>query len=175
MGFEWRNHPKLKGHFHRACPDDTQVMIHDGGPRFSSAKPEVVWVTVTSMDGDLFTGKVVSKPAGIRSVGENSTISFLAVDGSPVPVLVTDKYLKERQDWDIKPCDKCGLTEMFDAPSDLFKLLFPEKFSDLTTSIFTPGCPLCKGIQEVKSKNYREKMGPNSGKSPKKAWEFWKK
>jgi hypothetical protein len=60
MSHEWRTHPGLQGRFPDEFPDETQVIAHDGGPRFSDHRPELVWVTVTAMDGDVFTGRVLN-------------------------------------------------------------------------------------------------------------------
>ncbi len=53
--------------------------------------------------------------------------------------MVAERYLRERGDWIAEPCEKCGLDELFDAPSDLARATFPnappdavlEKFSTL--------------------------------------------
>jgi hypothetical protein len=52
MAGEWREHAMLKGRFRSDYPDDLQVIVHDGGPQISRNEPEIVWVTVTGMDGD---------------------------------------------------------------------------------------------------------------------------
>jgi hypothetical protein len=65
MANEWRQHPLLKGRFLPDYPDDLQVIVHDGGPKITSNEPEIVWVTVTAMDGDVFHGRVFQR-AGNR-------------------------------------------------------------------------------------------------------------
>ncbi len=47
---EWRNHPTLESRFHPEHPDDLEVLVHDGGPRMTDCRPELVWVTVTGYD-----------------------------------------------------------------------------------------------------------------------------
>jgi hypothetical protein len=115
----WRTHPKLKGRFLAEHPNDLQVIIHDGGPRITDRRPEAVWVTVTGCDGDIFIGRVLNQPTRLRPVQQGQQIRFIMPTGSENPVLVTEKYLQERQSWRIHPCQKCGFSELFGAPSDL--------------------------------------------------------
>ncbi len=43
MSTPWRTHPGLAGRFtERGYPDDLQVLIHDGHPRFAGAPFEVI-------------------------------------------------------------------------------------------------------------------------------------
>src|SRR5437879_4349498 len=104
----WRTHSKLKGRFHPEHPDDLQVIVHDGGPRITDRRPEAVWVTVTGCDGDIFTGRVLNQPTELRTIQQHDEIRFIAPTGSEYPVLVTDKYLRERPAWTIHGCYKCG-------------------------------------------------------------------
>ena len=67
--------------------------------------------------------------------------------GGEYPVLVTDKYLIERPSWTIHPGKKCGFSELFDAPSDLILVVFPNIPADDVMEAFTSFCPLCGGIQ----------------------------
>lgn len=53
----WRTDPALSGRFHPDYPDDLQVIVHDGGPRFTEKPPELIWVTVTAKDEKAFRGK----------------------------------------------------------------------------------------------------------------------
>ena len=66
--------------------------------------------------------------------------------------MVTDKYLSERDNWVVHPCNKCGLTEIFDAPSDLIRVIFPDKTNDEITDMFTVFCGVCGGVQVVENK-----------------------
>lgn len=153
MGSEWRGHQKLEGRFLPDHPDDLQVFVHDGGPRISRNPAEAVWVTVTGMDGDVFRGRVLNQPHNLRSVRQGSEIEFVVADGAKLPVMVTDKYLRERGAWVIHPCSKCGFSELFDAPSDLIRAVFPNHPAGAVMSMFTAFCPFCGGVQGVESRS----------------------
>jgi hypothetical protein len=168
---EWRNHPKLKGRFHESYPDDLQVMIHDGGPRLTGARPELVWVRVTGCSGDVFRGRVLDQPHQLRTVAEGSEILFVIPQRGKHPLLVTDRYLRERPDWVIHPCDKCGLSELFDAPSDLIRVVFPG--SD-TAEAFTAFCGACGGVQVVMRTGFDPEEDAALKKATRKWWQFWK-
>jgi len=62
MPNECRNHPKLHSRFHPEYPDDVQVIVHEGGPRITDRRPEVVWVRVIGVERDVFTGEVLNEP-----------------------------------------------------------------------------------------------------------------
>src|SRR6187399_1962076 len=109
----WRVHPKLQGRFHPDAPDDLQVLIHDGGPRLSDRTPEAVWVTVTGCDeNDVFTGRVLNQPQHLQSIEQGTEIKFIAPSCRYL-LMVTGKYLSERGNWNIQPCDQCGFDELF--------------------------------------------------------------
>lgn len=176
MPNEWRVHPKLSGQFHPDRPDDLQVIVHDGGPRFAHGPPEAVWITVNGMDGDVFLGRVLNQPRGLRTIRQGSEIKFVMPDGSKQPVMVTDRYLLERSEWTIHPCNKCGMSELFDAPSDLMRKVFPNLPPHSQMSMFTAICPICGGVQGVESNSISaavEEPAPaaNAGKRP--WWKFW--
>jgi hypothetical protein len=124
------------------------------------------------MDGDVFHGRVQSLPRGLDTVHQNDEIQFVMPEGPAptelmalgaerlglssksltgwlAPLLVTQKYLHERPAWVIHPCDQCGLSELFDAPSDLIRVLFPRHAADSAVSHFTAPCPNCSGEQRV--------------------------
>ncbi len=171
----WREHPKLKGRFLPDHPDDLQVFVHDGGPRTSPNPAEAVWVSVTGVNGEVFRGRVLNQPHNLRSVRQGSEITFVVADGAEFPVMVTDKYLRERGAWVIHPCRKCGHSELFDAPSDLMRAVFPNVPAGAQMSMFSAFCPLCGGVQVVQSK-----AGPDGGETapaappPKRPWwKFW--
>jgi hypothetical protein len=174
---EWREHPKLKGRFLPDYPDDLQVFVHDGGPRLSDRPPEAVWVTVVGADGDVFRGRVLNQPHNLRTVREGGEVRFVAAAGAQFPVMVTDKYLRERGEWVIIPCRKCGLDELFDAPSDLLRVVFPDTPADARMSMFTSFCPLCGGVQGVRAKvdPAAGVGGPTPVPPPAKRpwWKFW--
>jgi hypothetical protein len=174
----WRNHPKLIGQFLPEFPDDLKVYVHDGGPRITRNGAEAVWVSVRGWDGDIFQGLVLNQPQRLVSVRQGSNIKFIIVDGAQHPIMVTDKYLAERDIWKITPCDKCGLLELFDAPSDLIRAVFPSTPSDATMGMFTAFCPLCGGIQIVTSRDHpssnaddQQPIFPPKTKRP--WWKIW--
>ena len=53
-------------------------------------------------------------------------IKLISVHGLPHPLHVTDDYLREREDWTITPCDRCGASECFDPPSVMARVRFPD-------------------------------------------------
>jgi hypothetical protein len=91
--------------------------------------------------------------------------------------MVTDKYLRERGDWIIHPCRKCGFSELFDAPSDLIRVVFPNTPPDAQMSMFTAFCPLCGGVQGVASRanpvSGGEEAGPPAALARRPWWRFW--
>lgn len=152
MTAEWREHPKLRGHLSAEHPDDVQVIAHDGGPRITQHKPELVWVTVTGCDNDVFTGRILNRPDQLSSVSEGSEIRFVVPDSGEHALMATDKYLCERSDWIIHPCQQCGLSELFDAPSDLMQVAFPDAPPGSVMEMLTAFCGACGGIQIVQHK-----------------------
>lgn len=164
----WREHHELGGKFHPDHPDDLQAIVHDGGPRTSAAAPELVWVTITGIEGDVLSGRILNQPLHLASVSKGSMATFIVARGAPHPVLVTPRYLAERAQWTISPCDRCGFNELFDAPSDLIKAVFPGLPSDAEMDMFTAKCPLCGGVQGV------EAMQKSDGAGKRPWWKFWK-
>ena len=146
----WRQHPGLRGRFHAEYPDDLEVLVHEGGPRLSSASPELVWVRATGAEGDVFRGVLLNQPHNLSTLCEDDEVLFVVAEGCEHPVHVTERYLQERVDWSISPCESCGLSELFDAPSDLYRLLFGRDAREAETHIgFTTTCPLCGGRQSA--------------------------
>lgn len=168
----WRDHPRLKGRFHPDAPDDVQVLVHDGGPRLTDSSPEAVWVTVTGCDADdVFTGHVLNQPQQLESVVQGTEIKFIAPSGDHL-LMVTDRYLAERPMWIIQPCNQCGLDELFDAPSDLMRVIVPDIPEGATMAMFTSFCGVCGGVQVVQD---AKGEFPKSEEQPtKKWWQFWK-
>jgi hypothetical protein len=152
MSHPWRTHPRLQGRFHPEYPDDLQVLAHDGGPEIAANPPELVWVRVTGMAGGVFTGRVLNAPQTTQGVREGDTIRFLAPEASEYAILATEKYLRERGDWTIHPCLQCGLTELFDAPSDLIRKQFPDRPGGSLVEAFVVRCPLCLGTIALERK-----------------------
>ena len=173
MPREWRDHPKLRGRFHPEYPDDVQVIVHDGGPRLTNHRPELIWVRITHWDGSLFHGTVLNQPEQLSSVLQGSEIQFLVPDGGEHPLMVTDKYLGERAFWIIQPCDKCGLSELFDAPSDLLRVVFRGAPPDSMMEMFTAFCGACGGVQLVQHRDAQLEED-SLEQQEKKWWKFWK-
>jgi hypothetical protein len=174
----WRQHPGLRGRFHADHPDDAQVMVHDGGPRMTDAHPEVVWVSVTGVSDDVFSGRVLNNPHHLVSVSRGSEIHFIIPEGGDYPLMVTEQYLREREHWEIIPCNRCGLSELLDAPSDLMRVVFPQMQAGpgpqkIVSQMFTVLCGNCGGLLVVRSKTQETEPGlsPIPGK---KWWQFWK-
>ena len=103
MPHEWRKHPVLQGIFHPEHADDLQVLVHDDGPRISERKPELVWVTLTASDREVFTGKILNRPTQLQTVGQGDEIHFVVPRDGQQPLRVSEKYLRERPDWIIHP------------------------------------------------------------------------
>jgi hypothetical protein len=172
----WRQHPSLRGRFHPESPDDLQVVVHDGGPRMSEHPAELVWVRVTGVEGEVFCARLLNQPHNLQSVRLGDTIQFLVPTGGKHPVMVTEKYLRERANWIVHPCRKCGLSELFDAPSDLISKIFPDIPADAELSMFTTFCPLCGGVQGAELRGSSSADAPPAHepeRSKKKWWQFW--
>jgi hypothetical protein len=146
MSPPWNEHPKLRGRFHPEFPDDLQVIVHDGGPHTSDRRPELVWVRVTECQDEVFSAVVLNQPAQLRCVAQGSHIQFIVPEGGQYPLQVTRKYLQERSAWRLlMPCEKCGLTELFDPPSQLLAASFPSVMPDQLSRgfTFTTRCGWC--------------------------------
>ena len=148
----WRTDEALAGKFHPDYPDDIQVIVHDGGPRLTEKQPELMWVRVTGKHGNAYRGKLLNQPHQLASLKQDDSVLFLVANAKNEPFMVTDKYLQERAEWHIGPCNKCGMPELFDAPSDLQAAVFPDVPPDSTIETFTSFCPLCGGVQVVSTK-----------------------
>jgi len=174
MTHAWHDHPKLERRFHPEAADDLQVLVHDGGPRLSDRSPELVWVTVTGCDSnDVFSGRVLNQPTQLTTVEQGTNIKFIAPSGKHL-LMVTDKYIQERPNWIIHPCNQCGLDELFDAPSDLIRVVFPDLPEGGSMGMFSSFCGVCGGVQVVQDKDLEIKDQPPIQKSTKKWWQFWK-
>ncbi len=169
----WREHPKLRGRFHPEFPDDLQVLVHDGGPRLTDRRPELLWVHVTGGEGDVFIGRILNRPHQLVSVAAGDEIRFIVPEGGEHPLRVTEKYLRERPEWVILPCNKCGLTELFDAPSDLIRVVFPRTPQGGSMGMFTAICGNCGGIQVVQHRDF-EQGSEGTPPPARKWWQFWK-
>jgi hypothetical protein len=123
----------------------------------------LVWVRVTGGEQDIFRGRVLNKPHHLTTVAEGSEILFVAPAGSEHLLMVTRKYLQERPNWTIVGCKRCGLSELFDAPSDLIRVVFPGTPPGALMRSFTARCGNCGGFQLVKS---REDTGGEQPAAP---------
>lgn len=94
----------------------------------------------------------MNQPTQLQTVRYSERIRFIVPAGSEHPVMVTEKYLRERPRWKIHPCEKCGFSELFDAPSNLIRVAFPNMPADAEPEMFTAFCPLCRGVQGVELK-----------------------
>jgi hypothetical protein len=112
----------------------------------------LVWVRVTGAEDDRFRARLLNQPHHLKTVCQGDEVYFVVADGCEHPIRVTDKYLRERPQWDIIPCRQCGLSELFDAPSDLIRVVFPNTPAGATMNMFTARCPLCGGFLGVKSR-----------------------
>jgi hypothetical protein len=149
---QWRAHPKLKGRFLADHPNELLVIVHEGGPQLTARRPEAVLVEVTGCDGEVFTGRVLHQPIQVHTVRLGQQIRFVVPAAARYPVLVTERYLHERPNWKIQPCQKCGFSELFDAPSELIRILRPNSAHRAGRASFKSPCPLCGGTQIVSAK-----------------------
>jgi hypothetical protein len=176
----WRNDARLAGRFHESYPDDLQVLVHQGGPRLSDRAPELIWVRLigTSTSRGVYRGSLLNQPHQLTQVRQGSEILVLVAEGAPHPVRTTMEYLRERSNYEIRPCHKCGFAELFDAPSALIAKVFPNTPSNAVVEQFTSFCPLCGGVQGVvlkaqpmESTHQPEASTPSSSR---RWWQFWK-
>lgn len=151
----WREHPKLRARFHPEFPDDLQVVAHDKGPDDWGRQAELLWVRVTGCNGEAFSGVVLNQPHQLTDVSLGSEIFFIVPKGGDQPIQITSQYLQERSTWRlIMPCNKCGMTELFDPPSQLVAATFPSVTAEQLSAgfTFTTRCPLCGGGMLVRLK-----------------------
>ena len=155
MPSPWNSHPKLQGRFHSDFPDDLQVIVHDAGQRASGPLPELAWVRVTESQDEVFTGVMLNQPAGLQNVVQGSQVLFIVPEGGEYPLQVSRKYLQERSSWRLlMPCQKCGLTELLDSPSELLAASFPSITAEQLSRGFTltTRCGWCGGGMVIRLK-----------------------
>jgi len=170
---QWRTHPGLQGKLHPDHPDDLQVIVHDGGPRVTQARPEAVWTRITAFDGRLFTGTVLNVPTQLAAVRQGQSIRFLIDAATGHAAMVTDKYLREKGAWKIGGCAQCGFAELFDAPSDLIRATFSNLPPGATPEAFTAFCPICHGVQTIEAVELAEPPAPARAAAKRAWWKFW--
>src|SRR5262245_18593743 len=155
MPSPWNEHPKLRGRFDPESSDGLQVIVHDGGSPFTDRKPELAWVRVTDCQDEVFSGILLNKPLQLQSMDQGSLIRFVVPRGGKYPLQVTDRYLEERSSWRVlMPCRNCGLTELFDPPSQLLAAAFPNLPPDELSGgfTFTTRCNWCGGGMVIRLK-----------------------
>jgi hypothetical protein len=160
----WHHDPLLVGKFHPEFPDDVQTYVHDGDPRRTRVGPELCWVRLLKVERaptrrlastdvepsrHVYLGDLLSTPHSLKTVKRGDRVKVISVHGLAHPLHVTDDYLREREEWTIAPCDRCGATEVFDPPSVMVKLRFPDAPPGSIIERFTTFCSLCGGMQEL--------------------------
>lgn len=123
--------------------------MHDGGPRFTDRRPELVWVRIATAAADVFTAEVLNQPQQLTSVHQGDRVEFIVPLSGEHPIMVRAKYLAERAACIVHPCTGCGLSELFDAPSDLIAKIFPNLRPGESVEAFTTICGVCHGVQVV--------------------------
>lgn len=160
----WQSHPKLKGRFLANHPSELLVIVHEGGPRLTARRPEVVPVEVMGCEGDVFTGRMLHQPIQLHTLRLGQQIRFVVPAAARYPVLVTEKYLQERPFWTIQPCKKCGFSELFDPPSELMPFRVANEAPGAEKSSFKTSCPLCGGPLTVLAKAEPKEMHATAGR-----------
>jgi len=103
---------------------------------------------------------------------EGNEILFIIPKDGQQPLRVTEKYLRERPDWIIHPCENRGLSELFDAPSELMKAIFPDLQDGAVMESLTAVCGMCGGFQLAQHKAVLDE--PLAEESHRRWWRFWK-
>lgn len=153
----WRNDTDIKSNFiYEDYPDDLPVIVYDENYKTSKTQLENIWVRTIGVYEDYYLGRIMNKPTQLVTLKENEIIIFKIKNGTQTPTMVTDNYLIERENWKITPCDKCGFTELFDSPSELFKIMFERNESDDEIVSFSTFCNLCGGVQIIESISFKE-------------------
>ena len=159
----WHRDPLLEDKFSANHPDDIQVLVHDGDPRRTRRGPELIWVRILRIDRaptrrvaadfepsrHVYIGELLNQPHTLQSVKRGDRIKLISVHGLDHPLMVSDDYLREREAWEITPCDKCGASECFDPPSVMAAVRFPDAPRGAEIQKFTSFCPHCGGIQTL--------------------------
>ncbi len=160
----WHRDPLLAGKFHTQFPDDIQALVHDGDPRRTRRGPELCWVRILKIDRaptrrltvaeiepsrHVYVAELLNQPHTLTSVNKGDRLKVISVHGLEHALHVTDEYLREREQWSITPCDRCGMTECFDPPSVMAKVRFPDAPPDAQVEAFTSFCSKCGGIQQL--------------------------
>ncbi len=162
----WHRDPALEGKFHPLAPDDIQVVVHEGSFRFTTSKPELMWATiyelheVTDINGGTiraYKARLLNQPFNLKTLNIGSEILLIGSQRFRHPIRVTEQYLADRREYDIEPCNGCGLDELFDPISQIIEKVFPQMKEALEKEhqglpMFTSICPMCGGVLIVKHK-----------------------
>ena len=163
----WRTDAALAGKFHPSYPDDLQILVHDGEPRRTGRQPELCWVRILGVEkgparpllaGEeqapdtlrraVYVAQLLNQPQQLTSVVQGDPVRFFADPGGQHLFTVTAEYLAERAEWQIQPCQSCGLCEGLDPPSVMAATRFSG--AEVVPIMFTSRCPLCGGTQLLK-------------------------
>jgi len=194
----WREDPSLAGRFHPQCPDDIQVLVHDGEPRRTRRAPEACWARVSAVHGTLqaaiapkdaklpfdesvvrwaprtvYRASLLNQPHQLQSVKSGDEILFVHAPGIPHPLRVLPAYLEERPRWAFAPCDRCGADQSLDPPTVMARTRFPDAPAGSVPVAFTAFCP-CGGtmiLSAVQSAMAAPTPLEPSGKKP--WWKVW--
>lgn len=140
----WRAAPALAGRFTvPGYPDDLQVLVHDGGPKFTESPLELIWARVVSQEGCDFFAIAANQPTGVHAVRHGEMFAFRASAGLPHPLMVSADYRRERSRASIEPCERCGADELLDPPSRLVAHAFGD--GDIPpTAVLNERCWWCR-------------------------------
>ena len=153
MSKEWENCAALLGRTHPNYPDDLQVVVHQGGPRFSSLPPEYIWVKIIGYDQGIFKGTIRNKPHNLTDYKLGSEILFhIPSNKSCKPVMLTQEVVHESKQWTVVPCTKGYNEILFDPPSKFVEKIFPNLGADNGPEAFTYFCGICGGVMVVRAK-----------------------
>lgn len=199
-GGPWRDDPDFAKRFHPDHPDDLQVLVHDGEPRRTKRGPEACWVTVTGVHGTLkspvaskdaklplpadaiqwierkvYRGSLLNQPKQLASVKQGDDVLFIHAPGIPHALLVVAGYLRERPQWAIAPCDRCGADQSLDPPMVMARTRFPDAPPGSVPVAFTAFCP-CGGtmmLSAIEGAPPGESPSSHEPSGKKPWWKIW--
>ena len=162
----WHDDPDLKERFYSEYPDDLLVLVHEGSFRFTNTKPEAMWSRIIArMEWDLRGGETIyaykaillNQPQNLKTLKVGQEILLVAHKAYQYPIRVTYDYLAERHQYDITPCNQCGLPELFDPIPKLIEHTFPDMNKQMgnkefAVPVFSSFCPVCRGVMIVSGK-----------------------
>ncbi|MCC9607273.1 hypothetical protein LOC68_13625 [Blastopirellula sp. JC732] len=165
----WLSHPIVRRQVPLYPKDQYEVLLHDGGPHPSKAKPEVRLVEFESMpEENLFVGRVQDPVEHLKSVKQGDRISFIISSSTLCGVMISKQYWKERPDWTICRCEGCDFDELLAPPSQLMSEIYPDLPSGTAPASFTTACGVCgekqlvtHGVLKIQSKR-KAKRAPRS-------------